>query len=234
MSRDSLTWRYTRLSQALQQLPAFSVWHFCPLSGYISQSRCCACPDVFHTQMWCMPSCCSYPAVVHTQLWCMSRCGAPKVQPCKCRVHSVMCCVDAPFDWVDGFTHTGVKSLAQLWWAPCCTLFVRPGVAANLPWALPFLLSSFPGLRAGREPGAGAGENCLHVQSGDLLPGDSPAEGPGGGAGEEVQEGCDPGDRRRCQRRQHDQKWVVADSQRAVADWLKEVPALWGRLAAGA
>lgn len=55
------------------------------------------------------------------------------------------------------------------------------------------------GLRAGRESGTGAGANGVHVQGGDLLPGDSAAEGPGGGAGEEVQESCDPGHWRWCQ-----------------------------------
>lgn len=92
-----------------------------------------------------MPSCCSYSAVVHTQLWCMSRCGAPKVQPCKCRVHSVMCCVDAPFDWVDGFTHTGVRA-----WLSCGGHPAAPSLSGQelLPTCPERSLSSFPPFQA--------------------------------------------------------------------------------------
>lgn len=49
------------------------------------------------------------------------------------------------------------------------------------------------GLCSRREPGVGTAANSVHVQGGDLLPDDTPSEGPGGRAGEEVQEGGDTG-----------------------------------------
>lgn len=51
------------------------------------------------------------------------------------------------------------------------------------------------GLCSRREPGVGTAASSMHVQGGDLLPDDTPSEGPGGGAGEEVQEGGDTGHR---------------------------------------
>lgn len=51
------------------------------------------------------------------------------------------------------------------------------------------------GLCSGREPGVGATANSVHVQGGYLVPDDTPSEGPGGRAGEEVQEGGDTGHR---------------------------------------
>lgn len=51
------------------------------------------------------------------------------------------------------------------------------------------------GPRSRREPGVGTAANGVHVQGSDLLPGDTPSEGPGGRAGEEVQEGGDTGHR---------------------------------------
>lgn len=56
----------------------------------------------------------------------------------------------------------------------------------------------FPGVagpRSRREPTAGSAANGMHVQGGDLLSNDTPSEGPGGRAGEEVQEGGDSGHR---------------------------------------
>lgn len=64
------------------------------------------------------------------------------------------------------------------------------------------LAGSRPGGRGGAPP-AGHG---LSVQDGDLLPRHAPAEGAGGGAGEEVPRRRHLGRRRRGQRRQHDQE----------------------------
>lgn len=49
------------------------------------------------------------------------------------------------------------------------------------------------GIRFGAQPGAGVPEDGMHVQSSDLLQGDSSAEGSGGRAGQEVQEGSHTG-----------------------------------------
>lgn len=49
------------------------------------------------------------------------------------------------------------------------------------------------GVRFGAQPGAGVPEDGVHVQSSDLLQGDSSAEGSGGRAGQEVQEGSHAG-----------------------------------------
>lgn len=63
------------------------------------------------------------------------------------------------------------------------------------------------GLRAGEGPAPGAAADGVHVSDGDLLQGHPAAEGPGGGAGEEVQAGGDAGHRGRSQRREHDQRY---------------------------
>lgn len=61
-----------------------------------------------------------------------------------------------------------------------------------------------PGARARPQSGGGVPEDGVHVQGGDLLQGHPAAEGPGGRAGQEVQEGGDAGHRGRGQRREHD------------------------------
>lgn len=57
--------------------------------------------------------------------------------------------------------------------------------------------------------GAGLCGAGLAVPSGHLLSDDTPAEGLDSGSGQEIPECGDPGHRGRCQRRQHDQEWVV-------------------------
>uniref|UniRef100_A0A8C4MWU3 Phospholipid-transporting ATPase n=1 Tax=Equus asinus asinus TaxID=83772 RepID=A0A8C4MWU3_EQUAS len=57
----------------------------------------------------------------------------------------------------------------------------------------------------------------LAVPSGHLLPGDAQAEGLDRGPGQEIPARGDPGHRRRRQRRQHDQEWVVAAGHRRGA-----------------
>lgn len=76
------------------------------------------------------------------------------------------------------------------------------------------------GLCSRREPGVGTAANSVHVQGGDLLPDDTPSEGPGGRADEEVQEGGDTGHRGWCQWRQHDQRHVRGGGQLASSHGL--------------
>lgn len=49
------------------------------------------------------------------------------------------------------------------------------------------------GLCSRREPGVGTAASSMPVQGGDLLPDDTPSEGPSGRAGEELQEDSDTG-----------------------------------------
>uniref|UniRef100_A0A8C4Q0Q4 Phospholipid-transporting ATPase n=2 Tax=Eptatretus burgeri TaxID=7764 RepID=A0A8C4Q0Q4_EPTBU len=63
---------------------------------------------------------------------------------------------------------------------------------------------SQPGSRTGGRLGAGFSGGGMSLQGCDLLQSDAATEGPGGGAGEDLQESSDPGHRGWCKRCQHD------------------------------
>lgn len=88
---------------------------------------------------------------------------------------------------------------------------VGPGGAGLGALPAPALVPDCPhallaGPRAGGGHGGGVPGDGVCLQGCHLLPCHALAESPGGGAGEEVQEGRDPGHRGRRQRCQHDQE----------------------------
>lgn len=70
------------------------------------------------------------------------------------------------------------------------TRFFIACLLLSSPFSYPLCPS---GIRFGAQPGAGVPKDGMHVQSSDLLQGDSSAEGSGGRAGQEVQEGSHTG-----------------------------------------